>query len=53
MDIIKGIDGEYVVCGGKLIKIIKTVYSEHWFAAIGNQWLEYHLEDGQIVKITN
>jgi hypothetical protein len=45
LQIIKGLDGSYVVKGNKLIKIIKAVPSEDYYLTTGG-YVEYELEDG-------
>lgn len=49
-DIIKGLDGSYVVKNGKFLKITRVAYSENYFLDTGG-WIEYELEDGQIIRI--
>ena len=50
LPIIQGLDGNYVVKDGKLLKIIKVSYSDNYFLNTSG-WAEYKLEDGQIIKI--
>ena len=49
-EIIKGLDGTYIAKGGKLVKIVRVAYSENYFVNVGG-WVEYELEDGQIIRI--
>ena len=50
-EIIKGLDGSYVIDEGKLKKIISVLYSENYFIYTGG-WVEYKLDDGKILKIS-
>lgn len=50
MEIITGVDGYYVVRDNKLLKIVDSKTSEDYYLKTGG-WIEYHLEDGTIIKI--
>ncbi len=48
-DIIKGLDGSYIVQNGKLLKIVRVAYSENYFLDTGG-WVEFELENGLIIR---
>jgi hypothetical protein len=50
LDIIKGLDGYYIIQKGKLIRIINAIYSKDYFA-FTNGWVEYKLENGIIIRL--
>jgi hypothetical protein len=50
-EIIRGLDGSYIVRNGKLLKIVRVAYSDNWFLNTGG-WAEFELEDGQIIRLS-
>lgn len=52
MDIINGIDGQYVISEGKLLKIVSVVCSRNWLSTTSG-WIEYTLEDGTVLRSGN
>ncbi|KKR00154.1 MAG: hypothetical protein UT24_C0016G0043 [Candidatus Woesebacteria bacterium GW2011_GWB1_39_12] len=52
MDIINGLDGQYVVFQGKLLKIVGIITSENWYKTTDG-WIEYTFENGMKITMGN
>jgi hypothetical protein len=50
MTIIQGTDGQYVISGGKILRIVNVSYSDDYFRSTGG-WIKYELENGEEIII--
>lgn len=50
MELLNGLDGQYIIYGGKLIKLKSTKCSQGWLLNT-NGWIEYTFENGMVIVI--